>query len=474
MRRSMRFLSIAAASPTPIDRSVQSEPLKAPGNCWPIRADVGVTHLLPVVAFATAIFLLASHWHGEVWARQICSQEPGEPRACTIDIPDEPSSSGRDDSYSEPERPERNQGGAGTESADDRRLTAAYEENERGFEAWKRRAFSEALTYFQNAAAQAPENTDYITNVSKARAEISAQNGDEALKRGEYGTALAAYESARAFFPGNWIENQIAAVKRMIAVDEEFKAHDRAVLAADQARIEAQQRTQNAAAALQNGVAGFADTLKSKPDSSALDFDSGWSAAAPVQTAEKTNPPPAKATTPITDSNVVDARDVPSGLPKGVESAISETYKDAPPGVSERVRKGFQAVMARDWSVARAYFQDALNHDAGDPGLKNLVAFASLGERQPAGHVTTTEGSHMAPKGPVPTAGENLDAFMELQAAEQIKKFNAEDAAARSGAAATADQTPANETASDWTAFFHSMMAPRPVARPKAIGAVRD
>ena len=82
----------------------------------------------------------------------------------------------------------------------------------------------------------------------------------------------------------------------------------------------------------------------------------------------------------VTDSRVVDARNVPSGLPKGVDNAIAAEYASAPPGVSDRVRKGFQAVMTRDWKVAKAWFEDALNHDPGNPDLKRLVALADYTE----------------------------------------------------------------------------------------------
>jgi tetratricopeptide (TPR) repeat protein len=64
----------------------------------------------------------------------------------------------------------------------------------------------------------------------------------------------------------------------------------------------------------------------------------------------------------------------PSGLPKVLDNAIANAYSSAPPGVSDRVRKGFQAVMDRDWKVAKAWFQDALNRDPTNAGLRRLVA----------------------------------------------------------------------------------------------------
>jgi len=83
----------------------------------------------------------------------------------------------------------------------------------------------------------------------------------------------------------------------------------------------------------------------------------------------------------------VDARNVPSGLPKSVDDAIAAAYSSAPPGVSDRVRKGFQAVMTRDWKVAKAWFQDALNRDPNNVGLKSLVALTDSlqqPDKQPA------------------------------------------------------------------------------------------
>ena len=76
------------------------------------------------------------------------------------------------------------------------------------------------------------------------------------------------------------------------------------------------------------------------------------------------------------DPMVVDARNVPSGLWQGMDSAIATAYSDAPPGVSDRVRKGFQAIMDRDWKVAQAWFEDALIRDPDNAGLKRLVALA--------------------------------------------------------------------------------------------------
>jgi hypothetical protein len=83
-----------------------------------------------------------------------------------------------------------------------------------------------------------------------------------------------------------------------------------------------------------------------------------------------------------TDPMVVDARGVPTGLPKSVDDAIVAGYASAPPGVSDRVRKAFQAIAAHDWKVARAWFQDALIHDPTNIGLKRMVDLADFTERR--------------------------------------------------------------------------------------------
>lgn len=101
--------------------------------------------------------------------------------------------------------------------------------------------------------------------------------------------------------------------------------------------------------------------------------------------------------TSLNDTSVVDARNVPSGLPKSVDDAIVSGYSGAPPGVSDRVRKGFQAIAGRDWKVARAWFQDALNHDPDNVGLKRLVDLADYTEKYSEQKVTPTSDAANKP-----------------------------------------------------------------------------
>lgn len=84
----------------------------------------------------------------------------------------------------------------------------------------------------------------------------------------------------------------------------------------------------------------------------------------------------------LVDTSVVDARNVPSGLPVSVDRAIATAYAHAPSGVTDRIRKGFQAVMLNDWSVAKAWFKDALNHDPKNLNLKRLVQLSDYTTQQ--------------------------------------------------------------------------------------------
>lgn len=71
--------------------------------------------------------------------------------------------------------------------------------------------------------------------------------------------------------------------------------------------------------------------------------------------------------------NIVDGCNVPSGLGQKIDSAIAAEFDKAPQGVSDRVRKGFQAIQIHDWAAAKAWFQDALIRDNDNPGLKRLI-----------------------------------------------------------------------------------------------------
>ena len=220
-------------------------------------------------------------------------------------------------------------------------------------------------------------------NLVIALAGLANDQGMEAYNNGDFAGAVALFQDAAGKDPKaeNYQQNLAAA---------------QAALANAQAKLESDQRDKAAAGHMQKAIQGFAETLKAAPASGGLDFDGGNSAGSPganngggldfatTVTAANPAPPLPKSGCATPGSTMtVDACNVPSGLSKAVDDAISGAYRNAPPGVIERVRKGFQAVASHDWNVARASFEDVLNHDPGNPGLKHMIVLAdySLGSR---------------------------------------------------------------------------------------------
>ena len=135
---------------------------------------------------------------------------------------------------------------------------------------------------------------------------------------------------------------------------------------------------------------------------------------AAVTRATQTKPAPIL---PFSDPSVVDARNVPSGLSKSVEHAIATAYANAPAGVSDRVRKGFQAVADRDWKVAKAWFEDALTRDPGNANLKRFVALVDQTSDRKMQGTGPRQGA-----APVRQAVTSLNASASTMSTEQVMK----------------------------------------------------
>ena len=200
------------------------------------------------------------------------------------------------------------------------------------------------------------------------------------------------------------------------------------------------------------------------------------------------------------DPKVMNAQNVPSGLPKAVENAIAEAYPDAQPGVSDRVRKGFQAVMTSDWKVAKAWFQDALNRDPGNVGIQRLILLTDNSLARGAAPATGSPASR-PPTGepgkstqPVPTENKMMedlildllwkpmvaekspdkqppqsvlgDAFAEQQLRQKLIDGDYEKQLRENAIKRRNDTTP------NWKAFFQDIFGPIP-KRGNQVGSAR-
>ncbi len=190
------------------------------------------------------------------------------------------------------------------------------------------------------------------------------EKGIAAWKNGDWATAVADFQQALQNNPN----------------DQTIKDN----LAAAQQKLNEPQDNNPAADNLQQIVQKFSQSLNnSTAPSSGLDFDGGGGAATggksggldfmPTDSASILKPtvvtdnPQPKSVLEFGDPMVVDARNVPSGLPKSVDAAIPHT----PAG--DRMRKGYEAIQDGDWKMALTDFQDALNKEPGDPDLQRLV-----------------------------------------------------------------------------------------------------
>ena len=84
----------------------------------------------------------------------------------------------------------------------------------------------------------------------------------------------------------------------------------------------------------------------------------------------------APVSTPVSDDGVT--------LP--FKQAILDAFPKSSSEVTERIRKGFQAIDKpdhQDWKVARAWFQDALNREPTNVGIKRLVALCDYSMAKP-------------------------------------------------------------------------------------------
>lgn len=228
------------------------------------------------------------------------------------------------------------------------------------------------------------------------RSEALAANRDaiQFQNKGDWARAVALFQEAANKDPSDpIIQQNLANARQGLARAEEEQA---------KARTEAQQKAsaERMSKSIQDLAQSFsAAPTASGPASGGLDFDGSNAAVSPAGGSSPnvakgagggldftavvaTAPARQTVFSPANDPRVVDARNVRSGLAPAVDKAINGAFASAMPGVSDRVRKGFQAVTAGDWKVAEAWFADALNRDPDNAALKNMLAAARSSRAQ--------------------------------------------------------------------------------------------
>jgi tetratricopeptide (TPR) repeat protein len=241
--------------------------------------------------------------------------------------------------------------------------------NDQGIAAFRQKDYATAEADFKKYLEYDPNDPIVRRNLANAQ----NSEGLDAYNKGDYTTALNYFQQALANDPEtdtdrHFITEDISAAQEKIA----------------EAQIEQGQRQQDKITAnnIQKSIQGLVKTLNTAPSSGGLDFDGGNSNTTPTAGngdkgaglgfMDSEDSGVHEVQQPDLNTMVVDARNVPTGLPPTVEAEIPNT----PAG--NRVRKGFQAIMDHDWAAARLWFQDALKQEPGDPGLKRLVDLAQF------------------------------------------------------------------------------------------------
>lgn len=272
------------------------------------------------------------------------------------------------------------------EQARQQRIAESHTANERGVAFYNKRDWANAAACFQEAVNKDPDDPISRRNLANAQEALQAdraqqqrltdaynanERGNASLKKGDWAKAISSYQAALAKSPNDRI------IRSNLARAQEALQTQRAEM--EKERL-AKQRDKAAAGKIQQIVQNFSESITPAQSSGGLDFDGRNSGSPPsggggldfISAAPAPGAAKPAAALEFGDPMVVNARNVPSGLPKSVDDAIPHTL----PG--ERVRKGFEAIQADDWKVALAWFQDALNKEPGDPSLKRLVDLAQF------------------------------------------------------------------------------------------------
>jgi tetratricopeptide (TPR) repeat protein len=191
------------------------------------------------------------------------------------------------------------------------------------------------------------------------------QQAEAAARTQRLGQARAANQQGLQFYKqGDWASAITAFQDAVNKNPDDAVARDN--LANARTALRTQQQAKASTSRIHQSVQDLAQALADEPVASGAPVSKAGAAGLDFTTT---------LATPSSDPKVVDGRrGTSSDLPQALEQAVAGAYAHAPPGVSERVRKGFQAVMLRDWTLAAAWFEDALLRDPANAGLQRLIA----------------------------------------------------------------------------------------------------
>lgn len=164
-----------------------------------------------------------------------------------------------------------------------------------------------------------------------------------------------------------------------------------------------------------NAIRSFEEALDRDPDDPDLN---DWLKRAKAEKAKARMPAVAAPSRPApsNDSKVVDAR----GVPRDGADLLAKVPELRNSPEAERIRKGYQALVNRDWQLTLAWWRDALKRDPNNAALKRSVDLAQwMVDRQKEvrpGPVALFNAAGAAAK-----KGDNQQALQLLQ---QIKKTN--------------------------------------------------
>jgi tetratricopeptide (TPR) repeat protein len=218
---------------------------------------------------------------------------------------------------------------------------------------------SPAPVYRDTAAEEAAARRNAAHNLN--------ESGVKVFERGDYAEALELFKQAAKLAPDNQrikqnVENAQSMLDQQIRLQKEAE--------------EAAKRNKAAATSMQQSANALANSLTVSA-ADGLDFESDINRvkAPDLDFTNNSSSPCHSGASGLTfgDTRTVDVRCVPSGLGKFIDDSIGKEFAKSPPGVSDRVRKGFQSLMTQDRSVALSWFKQALSLDPNNEGLKRLI-----------------------------------------------------------------------------------------------------